>query len=118
MGFEEDVKKAMSDAVEKAGNLNALALKCGLNQATIYRWVKGSRDPTLSGLSKIMDFMDMTVRPKHAETKEKMPHEVVQEFLRKSEEQELRHKNAKLEGQVELLKELLGGLPPKEKSVG
>lgn len=122
MGFEEDVKAAVEDAVKQAGNPNALALKCGLNQGTLSRWLSGERDPKLSGIAKIMDYLDMTV----AKRGDAAPFPPIPKPGDKSagvatsimESKRLALENAKLEGQVELLKELLGASRQKEKSAG
>lgn len=117
MGFEQDVKQAIENAVKQEGTLNALALKCGLNQATLYRWLNGSRDPALSGIAKVMDYLDMTVARRGYEPVP-MPGEPKGLAASIMEGQRLARENAKLEGQVELLKELLGTKPAKEKNAG
>lgn len=116
MGFEEDVKAVIDDAVKQAGNPNALALKCGINQATLSRWLNGKRDPQLSGVAKIMDYMGVTIQRPDADplvppAGSKGLHSSIMEAKQREE-------IARLQGQVDLLKELMGAPPKKEKSAG
>lgn len=125
MGFAEDVMQALKDAAQEAGSVNALALKSGLRQATLQRWLAGSRDPSLSGLAIIMDYLDMTVcrrdpnRPRDPKAKPGSVAEAILESQRLASALEAsERRNAKLEGQVEILKEMLGAPPAREKNAG
>ena len=117
MGFEQDVMDAVKKAVEDAGNVRALAHLCGLNPSTVFRWTQGTRDPTLSGLAKIMDYIGVTVQKPDAEPAPPPPGGLARSIY-DTRQQELARENARLEGQVELLKELLGAPPKKEKNAG
>ena len=116
MGFEEDVKAVVNDAVKQAGNPNALALKCGINQGTISRWLNGERDPKLSGIAKIMDYMGVTIQ--RPEANPLAPPAGSSGLYSSIMEAKLREENARLQGQVDLLKELMGAPSRKEKSAG
>lgn len=125
MGFAEDVMQALKDAAQEAGSVNALAVKSGLRQATLQRWLAGSRDPSLSGLAIIMDYLDMTVcrrdpnRPRDQKAKPGSVAEAILESQRLASALEAsERRNAKLEGQVEILKEMLGAPPAREKNAG
>jgi len=116
MGFEEDVKAVVADAVKQEGTPNALALKCGLNQATLSRWINGERDPKLSGIAKIMDYMGVTIQ--RPESRPLTPQADNRGVYSSIMEGKLREEIARLQGQVDLLKEMFGAPQKKEKNAG
>lgn len=61
MGFEEAIKKQIEKAVEKADNPTSFAKACGVDQATLSRYLKGEqRGLGFTSLAKIMDYMEAT----------------------------------------------------------
>ena len=125
MGFAEDVKAALMEAVKEAGSVNALATKLQINQVTLNRWVKDKRDPSLTGISLVMDYMDMTVcrrgplKPSGLPDGYRSLADAIVESQRLARALEAaERRNAKLEGKVEALKEVLGAPPAKEKNAG
>ena len=61
MGFATDVMTVLNDAVAREGNAKALALRVGLNAPTLTRWLTGKRDPTLTNLGLVMDYLGVTL---------------------------------------------------------
>ena len=125
MGFAEDVKAALMEAVKEAGSVNALATKLQINQVTLNRWVNDQRDPSLSGISTVMDYMDMTVCRRSPLKPSGLPggHSSVADAIAESQRlaralEAAERRNAKLEGKVEALKEVLGAPPGREKNAG
>jgi len=125
MGFAEDVMQALKDAAQEAGSVNSLAVKSGVRQATLQRWLAGSRDPSLSGLAVIMDYLDMTVcrrdpnKPRGLQEKHKSVAEAILDSQRLAKAlADAERRNAKLEGQVEILREMVGAPPGREKNAG
>ena len=124
MGFAEDVMDALRLAVKEAGSVNALAVKSCVQQATLQRWMAGKRDPNLSSLAVIMDYLDMTVcrrgpKPSGLPDGHKSVADMIVESNRLAQAlADAERRNAKLEGQVEILKEIVGAPPGREKNAG
>ena len=60
MGFVEDVRAVIKQAIDEYPNLNQLAKQSGVLQSNLHRWQKDFRDPRLSTIAPLMDFLDMT----------------------------------------------------------
>ena len=114
MGFEQDVRNALQTAVKEAGSNKALADCAGVNPATLYRWMNGERDPNLSGLAKIMDYLNMTVCKRGMETfsmpepAPDAPKGLATSIREGQREAELEREKAYLEGQIKILREAAG----------
>lgn len=119
MGFEQDVKDALQAAVKEAGSNKALADCAGINPATLYRWMNGERDPNLSGLAKVMDYLGMTVAKRGFEPTPLPPGSpkgVAASILEHRRQAELERENAYLEGQIKILREAAGLTPNASKN--
>ncbi len=109
MGFAEDVRQVIRDAIEEAGSARKLADKLGMNQSTISRWVSATRNP-LSDVGKLLDELGVTIStapspsPAGATTCPELEAEVAR--LR-AENKRLELALARAGGQVDLLKEQL-----------
>ena len=113
MGFEQDVKDTLKAAVKDAGSNKALADCVGINPATLYRWMNGERDPNLSGLAKVMDYLDMTVAKRGLEptpppTLPGEPKGLAASIAESRRQAELEREKAYLEGQIKILREAAG----------
>lgn len=110
MGFEQDVKDTLKAAVKDAGSNKALADCVGINPATLYRWMNGERDPNLSGLAKVMDYLDMTVAKRDLEPTPPPgePKGLAASIKAHRRQAELERENAFLEGQIKILREAAG----------
>ena len=124
MGFAEDVMDALKLAVKEAGSVNALATRSCIRQATLQRWMAGKRDPNLSSLAVIMDYLDMTVcrrgpKPSGLPDGHKSVADAIIESQRLAKAlEDAERRNARLEGQVDLLREMVGAPPGREKNEG
>lgn len=62
MGFEKDVKLKIVNAVDRSENINVFAKACGVDHATLARYLRGDqRGLGFGSLAKILDHIDSTL---------------------------------------------------------
>ena len=113
MGFVEDVRAVIKQAIDEYPNLNQLAKQSGVLQSNLHRWQKDFRDPRLSTIAPLMDFLDMTVCKRGSEplTPPPLPPDSKAGVYSSIMEGKMRDKIARLEGQNELLRQMVGAPP-------
>lgn len=112
MGFVEDVRAVIKQAIDEYPSLNQLAKKSGVLQSNLHRWQKDFRDPRLSSIAPLMDFLDMTVCKRGSEPLTPPPLGSKDAGLYSSiMEGKMKDKIARLEAQNELLRQMVGAPP-------
>lgn len=62
MGFEKQIRNKIEKAVKSFGNINVFAKACGVDHATLARYLKGEqRGLGFTSLIKIIDYMEATM---------------------------------------------------------
>ena len=61
MGFKTELKEQIEAAIVKAGNLNTFVKSCGVQYATIARYLSGERGLSFDTICKILDYLDYSI---------------------------------------------------------
>ena len=66
--FEDTILQILSEACKQMGTQSALAKAAGVSNANLSRWLNGVQSPKLSEITKVLDFLNASVRgPNHKE---------------------------------------------------